>query len=197
MAPVKRESSTTPNPVQQRLLLLAELVAPPANAPTLAYLERLAKLTRGWLKDAGKNNSVSKALAAALVDAAPRLGIVGLSTDWLMRGVGEAPRRGGKTPPGLPQAERPAVRERAGRESYPGGQRGEAASSEPLSPEQIADEVGEVLEPLVQQLAAKGESVVARWLLAVAGEANDQSVDNVRPLIDLARDFLWRAERVR
>jgi len=68
------------------------------------------------------------------------------------------------------------------------------SAEQPLSAEQIADEVGAVLEPLVEQLAAKGESVVARWLLAVAGEANDQSVDNVRPLIDLAREFLWRAE---
>jgi len=73
----------------------------------------------------------------------------------------------------------------------------EGASSPSLTGDQIAKEVAEVLAPLVEQLAAKGESVVARWLLAVAGEANDQSVDNVRPLIDLARLFLWRAEQSR
>lgn len=66
-----------------------------------------------------------------------------------------------------------------------------------LTEEEIAAEVAKVMTPLVEALAKKGEFVVARWLLTVAGEANDQSVDNVRPLIDLARDFLWRADHVR
>jgi len=82
----------------------------------------------------------------------------------------------------------------------PGG--GRAARSTPsnqaemLGAEEIAEEVGEVLEPLIKLLAGKGGTIAARWLLAVAAEANDQGVTDVRPLIDLARELLWRAERV-
>lgn len=106
MPPVKRKVSTKPNPVQARLLLLAELVAPPAATPSLAYLERLANLKTGWLKDAGRHNSVSKTLAERLLDAAPTLRIEGLTTDWLIRGIGSVPHKGGENPPPVPQDQR-------------------------------------------------------------------------------------------
>lgn len=106
MSPVKGKISPQANPVKERLLALAALIAPPDTKPNVAYLERRVRLTRGALKDAGRHASISKTLAAALVDAAPALGIQGLTLDWVMRGTGRGPHKGGEMPPGVPSGER-------------------------------------------------------------------------------------------
>lgn len=102
MTPVKRGSNAKPNPMQDRLLAVAELVAPTAQKPTLAYLERLAGLKPGSLKESVRRGSMSKPVAAALLAAAPRLGIGGLTADWLHYARGAAPYKGGITPPSEP-----------------------------------------------------------------------------------------------
>jgi hypothetical protein len=102
MPPVKGGTATEANPVQERLLLLAALVAPPEAKPVLAYLERRAKLKRGSLKDCVRRRSVSKTVTRALLAAAPRLGIDGLTADWLQHDLGPGPRKSGEMPPGSP-----------------------------------------------------------------------------------------------
>jgi len=126
---------------------------------------------------------------ARLIALLPRAQAAGLTAGWMREG----------TPP-APTVKRAAGEGTTTREQHNGARVRDDSSSESfetLSPDQIADEVGDVIEPLVQQLATKGGAVVARWLLTVAGEANDQGVENVKPLIDLAREFLYRAERAR
>jgi len=71
---------------------------------------------------------------------------------------------------------------------------GSSAPPDPLTGDQIATSVAARLAPLIEQLAAKGELVVARWLLSVAAEASDQGVADVKRIIDLARDYLRHAE---
>ena len=46
----------------------------------------------------------------------------------------------------------------------------------------------------VEKLAAKGPRAIAMWLLAAASSANDQGINDVKPLIDLARRYLHVAE---
>ena len=110
MTPVKRGFHSSRNPMHRRPLTLAELVAPPESKPTLSYLERLAKLKPGSLKESVRRGSMSKPVAAALIAAAPRLGIAGLTADWIHYERGGAPYRGVETPPHEPQAGR-SVRE--------------------------------------------------------------------------------------
>lgn len=106
MPPVKRQNHTGRNLVQDRLLLVARLTVSAGVKPSLANLERAVGLTTGSLKDCVRRESVSKPVAAALLDAAPRLGLVGLTTDWLVHDRGDPPRRGGELPlPGMRVAE--------------------------------------------------------------------------------------------
>ena len=104
MPPVKRASTAPRNPLHRRLLALAELVAPPDQKPTLAYLERRAKLNRDALKESARRGSISKPVAAALIAAAPRLGISGLTADWLHYERGPEPHKGGETPQQVSEA---------------------------------------------------------------------------------------------
>jgi hypothetical protein len=103
---VKGEFATIANAVQERLLLLVDLVTPADVKPTFAYLERRAKLTKGSLKDCIRRGSISKPVSIALLEAAPQLGLVGLTADWLEHDLGEPPQKGGKMPPGSPQEPR-------------------------------------------------------------------------------------------
>jgi hypothetical protein len=131
-------------------------------------------------------------------EAAALAAVARCDVGWLLTSHGRPPGQA-KTALAGRQDKLTVIREREGRDSYSGVRGGEDTRSEPsesLSPQQIADEVSEVLAPLILQLAEKGPLVAARWLLTAAAEANDQSVSDVRSLIDLARDFLWRAERV-
>lgn len=99
MTPVKRGSNAIRNPVHKRLLALAALVAPPDSKPTLAYLERRAKLKPGSLKESVRRGSVSKAVTEGLLAASPGLGIAGLTADWLHYERGPTPYKGVETPP--------------------------------------------------------------------------------------------------
>lgn len=109
MPPVKRENPTAPNPVEERLLLLTTLFSPWEERLTYAKLEALSGLTGGALKDSVKRGSISKAVAAKLLEAAPRHNVSGLTLDWLQLGRGEPPQKGGFLPPGVPAAERSSV----------------------------------------------------------------------------------------
>lgn len=100
MPTVKRQTADRPNPVQDRLLLLARLATPPGETPTLARLERRAGLKRGSLKDCIRRESVTRAVAAALLEVTPQMGIVGLTADWLVHDRGDPPHRGGEMPSG-------------------------------------------------------------------------------------------------
>lgn len=63
-----------------------------------------------------------------------------------------------------------------------------------LSPEEVTREVVDAIAHQVGKLAAKGPRAVAMWLLSAASSANDQGINDVKPLIDLARRFLHVAE---
>lgn len=98
-------------------------------------------------------------------------------------------------PPGPPDA-RSVAEAPAGYHGGPGGEAGE--SPDALSPQEIADRVAAVLAPLIDRLAEKRHGVVAaQWLLLVASEAQKQGLEDVRPIIDLARELMWRAEHAR
>jgi len=106
MPSVKGQLSTGSKAVQDRLLSLATLSAPPNTKPTLAYVERVARLRAGTLKDCVRRASVTKTVSKRLLLAEGELGLVGLTSDWLIHGRGQAPSKRGIMPPGDLQGER-------------------------------------------------------------------------------------------
>jgi|SRR5579859_2568614 len=109
MPQVKGQSAKSPNVIQARILAICSALtmwpSPPVNQ---TRLEELVGLTGGSLKDAVRRRSFSKAVAAALVEKLPALGVAGVTLDWLHQGRGEGPRKGGVLPPSGPQDERSA-----------------------------------------------------------------------------------------
>lgn len=121
--------------------------------------------------------------------------VAGCDVDWILSGRGRPPKVAAE-PASRPQGRPAAGQGTPGAESPPGARGGRSTASgpaAPLSPDEIAEEVSNVLAPLIEQLANKGPHVAANWLLVAAAEASHQTVPDVKPLIDLARDFLWRA----
>jgi hypothetical protein len=90
---------------------LAGLIAPAGVNPTLAYLERRAGLKKDSLKEAVRQRDLSKSLIRQLLEGASELGVIGLTSDWLMDERGDPPQKGGNLPPGSPATGRsPAER---------------------------------------------------------------------------------------
>jgi hypothetical protein len=190
MPPVKGEVSTKPNLVRERLLLLASLIAPPQMQPNLSYLERRTGLKSGRLKDASRNRSVPKTLAATLVDAAPGLHIEGLTADWLIRGAGAAPRMGGEMPPRVPQGERSGS-----------GVGNTAPLPRTAERELIVGLVGDALVGAIERAlerdelehTRKGHLVLGTTFLGLAVELQKHGVD-VHELVDMSHELLKRAQ---
>lgn len=113
--------------------------------------------------------------------------VAGCDVEWILtgRGTGPAATAAGR-----------AVREDV--RVPTSGESTRATPSEPtelLGADEIATSVGKAVGDLIERLAQKRDGMVAaHWLLAVASAAQAQGVNDVRPLIDLARYLMWRAE---
>lgn len=107
MPQVKGQSAKPPNIIQARILAICSALttwpSPPVNQ---MRLEKLVGLTAGSLKDAVRRESFSKAVAAALVEKLPGLGVTGVTLDWLHRGDGKGPQKWGILPPRMARDER-------------------------------------------------------------------------------------------
>lgn len=195
---VKGQSEPDLSTVSGRLEFLRDLLREPHRKRLgIAEFAQLIGLKEEAVKTWHKRDSVSKDGEEAIVAAAARMGLEGVSVAWLRKGTGPTPQRVAQgtivVRPRLP----PRIVREPGLVPSSDVTQAHAASAmaEPLSADEIAEEVARVLEPLVDELAKKGSIVVARWLLTLAGEANDQGVTDVKSIIDLARHFLYRAER--
>jgi hypothetical protein len=169
--------------MQERLLHLAILLAPPDVKPTLAYLERRLGLKTGALKEPVRRRGISKPLMQQIIDAGPRVGLVGLTADWLWYNKGDPPTRG-EMPPPKPQGKRSARDRTVVLPGLPGQA-------------QIARAVGLRVERLTEQiLQAKGPIEVAQLVLGIASQTDRTHAPEVRSLVDYAR-LLLEAHGVR
>lgn len=142
-------------------MALAELVTPRAQKVTLAYLERLVELRPGTLKDAVKRGSLSKPVAEALLGAAPRLGIGGLTADWLHYARGAPPYRGGGMPPATETPERARVAERSG-----GGYGDDAESGSRPPGIDLIEEIVHHPDQFARRLEKMAADIGVTWTIA-------------------------------
>lgn len=110
---------------------------------------------------------------------------LGIPVEQLSSGT-EAPHR----TPGMPQDARSPRTPRQMPTSSPSGQTAHSA----LTAEEIVELVTHAIAVQIRHLAEKGPHATGMWLLGAASSANHQGINDVKPLIDLARRLLNEGE---